>query len=705
MKLKHFLVLFGLGFAIALAAQVMSHSLANSQADEAAILKGLFAKLNRFHYQPRTLDDKFSEQVYDLYLDDVDASRRFFTEEDIDKLAPFKKDIDDECNASTFQFFSTSYDLMNAALPKTQGYYRELLAQPMDFSKNETIELKGEKRDWCKNDTELRAYWAQLMKYEVLTRLQQKRDEQAKADFKGEKKSDADLEKEVRKNVLDIYDKWYKRMMKMERADRYEIYLNAITGVYDPHTGYFAPKEKQNFDIQMSGKLEGIGARLQSDGEKTTVTEIVPGSPSWKQGELEAKDIILKVGQGDEEPVDVQGMDIDDVVSKIRGKKGTEVRMTFQKPDGTVKTISLIRDVVIMEEGFAKSLILFDENKVDKIGYIKLPKFYADFTPQGATSCAADVAKEIEKLKAENVKGIILDLRNNGGGSLRDVVQMGGLFVEQGPIVQVKSRNGRPDVMEDVDPRVQWGGPLIIMQNGFSASASEILTAAMQDYDRAIIVGSKSSYGKGTVQRFYPIDETQRDNYGEVKITMQKFFRIDGGSTQLRGVTPDIVLPDSYNDIETGERDEKSALEWTEIEPSKFTQNVYHPTNIDKIRAASADRVKKNETFKLITENAARMKKREDQTKLPLNEAEFAAYNKKLKEEGEKFDNMYKPIEAFQFDNLAADMEHIKADTGRVARNDDWLKNVKKDVQLFETVNIMRDLIRLDGVAQTSDRK
>ena len=701
MKLKPALLAVALIGAIALAAQVMSKAgLESDPAKEAAILKGLFAKLNRFHYQPRTLDDKFSEQVYNLYLDDIDNSRRFLTQQDIDKLAPFKKQIDDQCNASTFEFFNTSYELLNAALPKTQAYYQELLSQPMDFSKDETIELKGEKRDWAKNDAALKAYWAQLMKYEVITRLQQKLDEQAKADFKGEKKTTDALEKEVRKNVLDIYDKWYKRMMKMERNDRFEIYVNAITGVYDPHTGYFAPKEKQNFDIQMSGKLEGIGARLQSDGEKTTVTEIVPGSPSWKQGELEAKDVILKVGQGEEEPVDIQGMDIDDVVSKIRGKKGTEVRLTFQKQDGTVKTISLIRDVVIMEEGFAKSLILFDADKTNKIGYIKLPKFYADFTPQGATSCATDVAKEIEKLKAENVQGIILDLRNNGGGSLRDVVQMGGLFVEQGPIVQVKSRNGRPDVMEDVDNRVQWTGPFIIMQNGFSASASEIMSAAMQDYDRAIIVGSKSSYGKGTVQRFYPIDDSQRENYGEVKITMQKFFRINGGSTQLKGVTPDIILPDSYNDIETGERDEKSALEWTEIEPSQFTQNVYHPSNLAKIKAASAERVKKNETFQLISDNAMRLKKREEQTSLPLNQAKFELYSKKLKEEGDKFDNMLKPIDAFKFENLTADMEHIKEDTSRIARNDDWLKSVKKDVQLFETVNIMHDLIRLDGVAQ-----
>lgn len=699
MKLRSVLISLALIAAAVLTAQVLKVNGDADPAREAAILKGLIAKLNRFHYQPRTFDDKFSEQVYDSYLEDLDNSRRFLTREDVEKLVVYKEQLDDQANAAQFDFFNLSVDLMDKSLKKTQAYYQEFLAQPVDFTADETLELKGENREWAKNDAELKRYWGQLMRYEVLTRLIQKMQEQEKPDFKGDKKSKDELEKDVRKNVLDIYDKWYKRLLKLDRADRYELYLNAITSNYDPHTGYFAPQDKQAFDIQMSGKLEGIGARLQSDGEKTTVTEIVPGSPSWKQGELEAKDVILKVGQANDEPVDIQGMDIDDVVSKIRGKKGTECRLTFQKPDGTVKTISLIRDVVIMEEGFAKSLILYGGERSEKMGYIKLPKFYADFTPQGATSCAVDVAKEVEKLKAENVKGIILDLRGNGGGSLRDVVQMAGLFIENGPVVQVKSRNGQPDVMEDVDSRVQWEGPFVIMQNGFSASASEILTAAMQDYGRAVIVGT-DSYGKGTVQRFYPIDDRQQEGWGDVKITMQKFFRIDGGSTQLKGVSPDIVLPDSYSELKTGERDEHAPLAWSEIQKSKYDQQVYHVNNLSKIRSASHDRVKADPTFQLIRENAMRMKKREEQTTTPLNFEKYEAYSKKMKAEADRFDNMFKPIEPFDFENVPVDMAHIQADTSRVARNADWLKNVKKDVQLFETVQIMRDLIRLDGVAQ-----
>ncbi len=668
---------------------------------DAAILKGVLAKINRFHYAPRTLDDQFSEQVYGLYLEDIDRSRRFLTAEDVAKLEPFKKKLDDETNASTFEFFNLSSSLLDVSLVKTQAFYKEMLVAPMDFSKDESIVLDEEKRGWLKNDAELKAYWKKLMKYEVLSRLHQKLEEQAKPEFKGEKKSQADLEKDVRKNVLDIYEKWFKRLQKTDRDDRLEVYLNAIAGVYDPHTNYWMPKDKENFDIQMSGKLEGIGARLTSDGEKTSVSEIVPGTPSWKQGELKAKDVILKIGQGEAEAVDVQGWDLDDVVKLVRGPKGSEVRLTIQKNgDGDIKEIRLIRDVVIMEEGFAKSLILFgDQAKTEKIGYIYLPKFYADFTPQGATSCAVDVAKEIEKLKAENVKGIVFDMRGNSGGSLRDVVQMSGLFIEQGPIVQVKSRNRQPEVMEDIDARVQWAGPLVVMQNFFSASASEILSAAMQDYGRAIVVGT-DSHGKGTVQRFYPVDERQPEEMGSVKISMQKFFRVNGGATQLKGVSPDIVLPDSYELLKTGERNEKYPLEWSEIEAASFKQNVYEIHNLPAISVASLERVAKNATFQKIRENAKMLKSREDRDEWPLSLEKYQKFSRDLKKESDQFEDMFKPIEGFELTNLSVDLPHIQSDTSRSARNDEWLKGRRKDVQLFETVQIMRDLIRLDGVAQ-----
>ncbi|GAB4492560.1 MAG: carboxy terminal-processing peptidase [Saprospiraceae bacterium] len=678
---------------------------ATSPEKEAALMQAILQGLRQLHFQPKEVDDKFSKQVYDLYLKDVDSGKRFFNKSDIAQLDDFELKLDDEANAGTFHFFDLSIALMDKAIEKTQMWYRDILAQPMDFSKDDILESDGKKLDWAKDDAELRVRWEKQMKYEVLSRITDELEKQEKPDFKGEKKTFAQIEEEQRKKVLDTYDKWFKRLQKTDRARRLEIYLNAVTNVFDPHTGYFSPKERENFDIQMSGKLEGIGARLQSDGEKTSVTEIVPGGPAWKQGVLQPKDVILKVSQGetDAESVDVMGWSIDDVVGKIRGPKGTKVTLTIQKPDGVEKVITITRDVVIMEEGFAKSLILSTNDAQDKIGYIYLPKFYADFTPQGLTSCAADVAKEIEKLKKENVKGLILDLRDNGGGSLRDVVQMSGLFIEEGPIVQVKNRTRKPEIMTDNDPRVQWGGPFIVMVNGFSASASEILAAAMQDYKRAVIVGSASTYGKGTVQRFLDLDNSTSDEsvkpLGDIKLTIQKFYRITGKTTQLDGVKPDIVLPDFYNYVDIGERENDYPLESTTIDPVPFSQNAYIVTGLDKLKTASETRVKANAIFKKVDENAIRLRKLQDQTQYPLQADKFRQWHKRQKEEAEQYDNLFKPIEGFNLANLSADLSQIQSDTSRQARNDNWLKDKKKDIQLYEAYRIMQDMIRLDALA------
>ncbi|MBK6996684.1 MAG: carboxy terminal-processing peptidase [Lewinellaceae bacterium] len=672
---------------------------------DAALLRTISQVLTRGHFQPKEMDDTFSKSVYALYLKDVDNGKRFLTQADVDQLKPYELKLDDQAKAGTFEFFNISVSILEASLSKTQTWYREILASPFDFSKNDELQADGEKLKWAKDDAELRARWERWMKYEVLSRITEEQDKQEKPEFKGDKKDFETLEKEQREKVLDVYNKWFKRMQKLDHNRRLEIYLNAITNYFDPHTGYYSPREKENFDIQMSGKLEGIGARLQSDGEKTSVTEIVPGGPAWKQGVLQAKDVILKVAQGetDAESVDIMGWDIDDVVSKIRGSKDTKVTLTVQKSDGSEKIITIIRDVVIMEEGFAKSLILNEGSaEQDRIGYIYLPKFYADFE-SGRTSCAQDVAAEVEKLKKESVKGIILDLRNNGGGSLRYVVTMSGLFIEEGPIVQVKSRDRATEILRDNDSRVQWGGPLIVMVNGFSASASEILAAAMQDYSRAIIVGASSTYGKGTVQRFFDLDNAAADNrvkpLGEMKMTIQKFYRVTGKTTQLDGVIPDIVLPDFYNLLKNGERDNDYPLASTTIEPVPFKQSAYRIADANQLKTNSQTRVKADPTFQKVSDNAVRLRKRKDDSVFPLQGEKFRQWNKKQDEEAEQFDNIFKPIESFKIENLVADLPQIQQDTARIARNDSWIKDRQKDIQLYETLRIMLDMLRIDGVA------
>ena len=664
-------------------------------------MQTIITGFNQLHFRPKAIDDTFSEEVFDFYLDQMDGSRRFLTEEDLARLEPYKYKLDDEINASSFEFFNLSQEIRKAGFEKTQAYYREALAQPFNYDAEETIELDGEKRPFAKNDAELRDFWRKYAKYETIQRLSSKLEEQEEKGEEEERLSFDELEIEARKDVLEFFDDWYNRIEKMKREDFLSLYLNTITHIFDPHSEYYQPIDKENFNIQFSGRLEGIGASLRTEGDYTKVVRIVVGGPAWKQKELEEDDTILKVKQEEEkEPIDITGMQINDVVQLIRGKKGTHVTLTIKKIDGTVEDITIERDIVVLEEQFAKSLILEGAEAGERIGYINLPSFYADFQNSDGQSSAKDIEAELEKLKAEKVDGIVLDLRYNGGGSLRDVQKMTGYFIEKGPVVQVKSRGSEPEVLRDVDPRVQYDGPLIVMVNTYSASASEILAAALQDYGRAIIVGSKSTFGKGTVQRFLDLDRTIRGYneikpLGEIKLTIQKFFRINGGSNQLKGVESDIVLPDNFHYIETGERDREYAMEWTEIAPAQYSQNVMKIHNMDQIRQRSEARVAQDSTFQKVLKNAQRLKEQRDHSEYPLQLDAYQSLVKEQEKEAKQFDGLFDEEVNHNVANLDVDLSHIELDESRKARNDDWVQSVTKDIYIRETMNIMHDLIEL----------
>lgn len=674
----------------------------NNEEKEAVLVRTIMRGLEYMHYQPPTIDDDFSHKAFDLYLDDIDSGRRFLTQGDVNKMKVFRNLIDDEATTGDLAFFDLSMDLLNEGLKKTQGYYREILASSFDFTKKEGFETDGKKRGFAKNDEDLREYWRQYLKYETLTRYADKLEAQGKKGEEAEKKSPEELEQAARKEVLDMLDKWYEALFKFKREERLSIYLNTLTSIYDPHTNYYRPIDKETFNIRFSGRLEGIGAQLTSEGEFTKVANIVVGGPAWRGKELEEGDFILKVAQGSNDPIDIKGWDLDDVVQQIRGNKGTEVKLTVKKKvDGSVKDISIIRDIVIIEDNFAKSLILDGASEGEKVGYIYLPSFYADFEHSDGRFCAADVEQEINKLKDAKVNGIILDLRNNGGGSLIDVVKMSGFFIEDGPIVQVKSRGQKPEVMMDTDSKVQYDGPLIVLVNYNSASASEILAAALQDYGRAVIVGSNSTYGKGTVQRFIDLDRTIRgfDNYkplGELKLTVQKFYRINGGSTQLRGVTPDIVLPDSYYFIPTGEKETENAMAWSEINPVDYNQRVLKLDHLDQLKQRSEARVKQSETFQKVTENARRLKRQSDETSYPLDMNTFMSLEKQQKSEAEAYKDLFKNVVNKGVTNLEVDLPSIHADESKEARNESFVTSVSKDIYIRETLNIMHDLLNLE---------
>ncbi len=672
----------------------------DSPQKEAVLMRTILSFMGQLHFQPKDVDDQFSEELFDLYLERIDGDSRLLTQEDLKQLEPYRDQLDDQALVGEYQFFDLSLELVNAALDKTQSYYRELLAEPFDFERQETIQLDADKRGFAKNDKELREYWRRYLKYQVMTRLADKLESQEELGEEVAKKSYEELEQEAREDVLEVFDGYYERLRKIKRADRLSYYLNSVTNLFDPHSDYLQPFDKEQFNIRFSGRLEGIGARLQTDGDYTKVVDIVVGGPAWKGKKLKENDLIQKVTQEGEEPIDIKGMVLDDVVQLIRGPKGTEVTLTVKKVDGTVEKITIERDVVILEESFAKSLILDGTGEGERIGYIYLPRFYADFENPDGRFCADDVEKEIAKLEEEKVDGIILDLRNNGGGSLRDVIDMSGLFIERGPIVQVKSRGQRPEVMADKDPKVQYDGPLVVMVNLMSASASEILAAAMQDYGRALIVGSKGTYGKGTVQRFYDLDRAVRGfddikPLGEIKLTTQKFYRINGGSTQLRGVTPDIVLPDEYHFIKTGEREQDYPMEWTEISPVEYSQNVYRIRNKEALQKRSEARVENSAVFDRIYKEARRLENRREDSELDLNLEGYQSYMSKQEMASEEFDQLFDDVVTSGVRNLEVDIPSIHADESKKARNDDWIQSVSKDIYIAETLNIMHDMITL----------
>ncbi|HZV70293.1 MAG TPA: carboxy terminal-processing peptidase [Saprospiraceae bacterium] len=673
---------------------------------EKLILEAVVKLLNNLHFRNLALDDAFSHKLYDTYLDRLDGMKRFLTIQDLDLLDDYEDSLDNALQPENLnlEFFNISYDRINKAVEKTRLWYPEILNRPFDFTIKDSIETDGDKRSFAKNDAELKEFWRTYLKFETLTRLNEKIKDQEEMteEPEGGKKSVAELEVAARADVKKDFDKWFDRLDKVRRSDRFEMYLNSITNVFDPHSDYFNPKEKEDFDINMSGRLEGIGARLQMDGDFTKVVLVIPGGPAWKQKELEVDDKIFKVRQENQnEPVDVTGWVVDEVVGLIRGPKGTMVTLTVRKPDGTVREITITRDEVILDEGFAKSAIMDLEGQVGNIGYIYLPKFYADFENPNGRSCAQDVAVEVEKLMKANVKGIILDLRNNSGGSLNDVVQMSGLFIKDGPIVQVVGRNSVPTILKDKDEQVLYTGPLVVMVNTQSASASEILAAALQDYGRAVIVGGRSTFGKGSVQRFFDLDKVvtgQEDMkpLGDVKLTLQKFYRINGGSTQLRGVTPDINLPDNQEYIDAGEKELDYPMEWTEIEPIPYSQEIYNLSKLDDLKRKSEQRVAASPVFEKIEQNAKRIKQITDETVLPLQLDQYRALDLSRDEESKAFKKIFGKIDGMNPHNLALDLPEIQADSSKLGRNQAFLETLGKDVYLEETLHIMKDMVAVN---------
>jgi carboxyl-terminal processing protease len=717
-----------LAIVVLLAGALLSFTLMPKQKEndpekDKVLVELLTYVIQKAHYNAPAIDDAFSKGVYKQYLEALDPSKRFFTQADIDEFAKFETKLDDQINARDLSFFNLTYTRLMERIKESEGFYKSILAKPFDFSKDENFNVDYEKQPFVKNDAELRTRWEKQLKLSVLSTVTDKEKLQdappvdkvkakegsaviettppakvadKKAD--GTKKTFTELEKEARESTLKSLDDYFDFVGDLKRDEWFNIYLNAICERFDPHTFYFAPDDKEKFDTSMRGSLEGIGARLQKKNDFVEISELIPGGPAWRGKDLEQGDLIMKVAQGREEAVDISGMRLDDVVKKIKGPKGTEVRLTVKKVDGSTKIIAIVREVVEIEETYAKSSVV---NKNGKLyGVINLPKFYIDFENQDNRDAAKDMAAEVKKLKDQGVEGIIIDLRDNGGGSLKTVVDIAGLFITKGPIVQVRSYAGQDssrreviDQLPDTDPKVQWDGPLVVLINNFSASASEIFAAAIQDYNRGIIMGSKQSYGKGTVQNIIDLNPLVRNNsfgnLGAVKTTTQKFYRINGGSTQREGVASDIVMPDKYSYMEIGERDSDNALPYDKIPAAKYATVK---NNFTSVIANSKNRMANNAQFKLMDESAKWLSAKKDENTFSLNIDKFKAEQAKSEAMAKKFKPLNEYKDNLKFDALATEKDALTKDPALAEKKKIWYESLSKDIYVEEAVNVLDDM-------------
>ena len=662
--------------------------------------------LSYLHYSPKPINDAYSADVFDKYLEMMDPAKKFLLQSDVDEFTKHKTKLDDYLNRGDISFFNLTVDRLNARTKEVEKLSQDILSKPINFDENEELILEPKLKTYPKNQEELRNEWKKFIKYNILQEIEtlnakeqtqkEKKDSVNKFKLKDTIKlqilTPQQKQSKATDEVKDLLTSMFKRYDKRKKMDWFSVYMNAYTEVFDPHTNYFSPQDKEDFDVSFKGKVIGIGATIQESKGKIKIGTLVVGAPAWKSKQISEGDEILKVkSKKDEEPINVTGMLVDEAVRFIRGEKGSEVVLTLRKKDGSIKEVKMIREEVAIEDTFARSIIVNSPNG-KKYGFINLPGFNADFEDAKGRNASDDIKAELIKLKAQNVEGIILDLRNNGGGSLTEVVDIMGLFMKNGPVVQVKDGNGKIQVLKNKQNDPIWTGPLVIMQNELSASASEILAGAMQDYGRAVIVGSPQSFGKGTVQTFVELNRflNTSDDFGALKLTIQKFYRVNGKSTQLKGVDSDIPMKDIFTYEEIGERYDNYALPWDQVSTSGFAP--LNTLNMSNLVNNSAKRLTQNKNYQLLLESAQWKEKLDKEEKVTLNLKEFESLMKARKEQIEKFKSLIKFNNGLNFTLHADEAKRGKTDEVFAKKSENWLKNLKRDIYLQETVNIISEM-------------
>ena len=653
--------------------------------------------LDKLHYDPKIINDDFSINVYEDFIDAVDSQKRFLMKSDIELFSQYRLLIDDQIKSSDITFFNIVYETLQSRMNEVESFYEEVLFTPFNFNLEEEINLDYENQEYVNGIAELKKLWRKRLKLSALDGFASKKE----INIEDEKtKTDTEIEIESRKSINDNLRDFFQFNSELERKDWFSIYLNSIVTQYDPHTTYLAPEAKDVFDQNISGKFQGIGARLFKRNQQVEISEVIIGGPVWRDNLLNVGDIIIAVAQSkEEEPQEISLMKLSDATDLIKGEKGTNVYLTVKRVDGGIEQVEITRDIVELEETYAKSSIINDEENT--YGLINLPRFYVDFDDYGERNAASDIKKEIISLKNKGIDGLILDLRNNGGGSLKTVVDITGFFIEKGPVVQVKSIGGRKEILRDNDSSILWDGPLVIMVNEFSASASEILAAALQDYNRAVILGSKQTYGKGTVQNIIDLNNVISGNtygdLGSLKITTDMFYRVNGGSTQLEGVKSDLVFPNRYSYVDIGEKDLDNPLNWNKIDPARY-DNSSKIFNYSQAVEKSKKRISENEYFSLIDQHAKLVKSNQDNKIISLDYESYKEDQENLKSQGDKLKIIDEFISPYVFDwNESNQNTDSSYNDDIKEKRDRWIKSLEKDIYVNEAMNLLKDLSSIEG--------
>ncbi|MFO0738324.1 MAG: carboxy terminal-processing peptidase [Labilithrix sp.] len=703
-------------------ARVIDTELAEAPRDprEAALANAAASLLGAEHVRARAIDDAVSKEAFSRFIEELDGGKLFFLEGDVQRLARFETDMDDELKAGDLTLGRKGVALLTSRRKVVADIIARTLATPLDFTANESIETDAKKRGFCKTEEELAARWRGVLKLQVLERAQQLEDtlERRKNPKPEDKPVDADDAKrdsaaekalgeipptfegrrdKVQKELAGQFATQFARLATADKLQASQTFINALNAVYDPHTNYLPPAEEADFDIQLTGRLEGIGATLREQDHYILVNDLVPGGAAWQQGKLEIGDLIQAVAQEGKEPVDVTDMPIGKVVSMIRGPKGTVVILTVKKPDGEIKTIPITRDLIRIEATYARGAVL--KTKTDgEVGYVHLPGFYGESgkaKKPGERNATDDMRTILNQLTKKGVKSLVFDLRGNGGGLLTHARDIGGLFIKEGPVVQTKDGKGTIEVLRDTDTSIAFDGPVVVLVDRFCASAAEIVAGALQDYERAVVVGSSATHGKGTVQAVLDLDRNSRqptkgDPLGVYKITIEEYFRVSGGSTQLKGVVPDVLLPDPTSFVESGERTLFHAIPWSTIAPAPFTK-LPHAWKTADLAAASTARTSANADLITVTKFAKLMEQRRDKTLVPLARDAWQADHKRMKAELEALDpKKHEPKPLMEVSSLT--QEAPSPDPRIQKRLDKWKDTLAKDLWVDESTRILADM-------------